>query len=337
MSESSAGGTSTGSASSSTAGATAATTQATSSETTGLNQQGTAGKEQVSQAAKKTQASPAPSESEFEEVALGSTKGKASKEIAQTIKALEKGFQSKSQELAQKNKLMSLAKENPKEFFKQTGVDAYEFAEKLLAEKYEQMQMSPEQRELMELKAEKAQREQQEQASKQEILSEIKKFVQLPEGAEKASKEELVQFLNHQKQTYQKVQNQIETEFVEALKAENLPAKEARYLLAKASFEMSSALKQGKSLTPKQAIAKVKGEFIGSTRELFGAMSDEQLHQALEDGLFDRIQKFQLNRLTASAASKFGTQNQGQAQASTPPVKQKPMNEIEWRRKYSGR
>lgn len=271
-------------------------------------------------------------DSEFDEVKIGSVSGKVPKEIAKAIKNLERGFHSKAQELAAREKLVQLGKENPKEFFKQTGIDAYELAESLLAEKYELMQMSPEQRKLRELEAWKQEQEQREQGSKAEVLQALKEFGPLPEGAEKASKEQLIQYLNHQKQTYQKEWSTLDQQIGEAFKESGIPAD--KYVIAKVAFEMSSALKRGKSLTAAEALAKVKGEYFGGVKNLFANMDAKKIHELVGDEFFDKLRKYDLDQVNAQASSKFGTSQQtGQAKASSQTQeRKKPMNEFEWRK-----
>lgn len=269
----------------------------------------------------------------FEEIKIGSVSGRVTKEIAQALKNLERGFNSKAQEAANTKKLLSLAQENPKEFFKQTGKDAYDFAEELLAEKYEMMNMSPEARELKELKAREAERAKAESASKQEVIDALKQFGPVPEGAESATREQLIKYYHQQKQAYERTQTSLDTELGEAFKESGLPTD--RQLAAKVAFEMMSALKRGKSLSAKEAVAKVSSEYFSGMKGLLGTMDVKRIHEVLGDEFLDKVRKYDLEQVTAQTASRFGqpSQSPGQRPASEEP-KKKYMNEIEWRKHY---
>lgn len=270
-------------------------------------------------------------ESEYDEVKIGSVSGKVPKQIAEAIKNLERGFQSKAQKAAQMEKLVGLAQSNPKEFWKTTGQDPYEFAENLLAEKYEMMQMSPEQRRLKELEARVKEQDDRETSSKNQILNELKKYGEIPQGAEKASKEELLQYLRHQENQYSNEMKSLDQQIGEAFRDSGLfPDK---YVIAKVAFEMSSALKRGKNLTAKEAVARVNQDFFGGVKNLFQNMDVKRIHEVLGDDFLEKLRKYDLEQVTASAASRLGQNQFGQAkQASSQEPKKKYLNEIEWRK-----
>lgn len=267
---------------------------------------------------------------EFEEIKVGSVSGKVPKQIAAMIKNLERGFQTKAQEAASKEKLLSLARENPKEFYKQTGKDVYDFAEEVLAEKYELMNMSEEQRELKRLKEEKAEREKHETASKQQVLDALKEFGPIPKGAENATRDELIQYYNHQKQVYANTQSSLDAELGAAFKESGLAAD--RHLIAKVAFEMSSAIKRGKSLSAKEAIAKVSNEYYSGAKQTFGNMDVKRIHEIFGDEFLEKVRKYDLEQVTSKAASHFGqsSQSPGPKPASEEP--KKFLNQSEWRK-----
>ena len=278
----------------------------------------------------------AQSDNDFEEIKVGSVTGKVPKQIAAVIKNLERGFNSKAQEAASKEKLLSLARENPKEFYKQTGKDVYEFAEEVLAEKYELMNMDPRDRELRDLKAEKEERAKQETASKQEVLTALKEFGPLPEGAENATREQLIRYYQHQKQVHAQTQTSLDSELGNAFKESGLAPD--RHLLAKVAFEMRSALAKNKSLSAKDAVAKVTSEYYTGAKQTFGKMNPKQIHEIFGDEFLESIRKYDLEQVNAQSSSRFGQQNKspGQAPASENKTK-KPMNEHEWRAFMEGR
>lgn len=267
---------------------------------------------------------------EFEEIKVGSVSGKVPKQIAAVIKNLERGFQSKAQEAAAKEKLLGLARENPREFYKQTGKDVYEFAEEVLAEKYELMSMTEEQRKLRSYEEKEKEREKAETASKQEVLDALKEFGPLPKGAENASREELIKYYHHQKQVYTNTQSSLDTELGNAFKESGLSAD--KHLVAKVAFEMSSAIKRGKSLSAKEAIAKVSNEYYSGMKQTLGTMDVKRIHEILGDEFLEKVRKYDLEQVTAKAASQFGrsTNSPGIRPASEAP--KKFLNQTEWRK-----
>lgn len=271
------------------------------------------------------------SDNDFEEIKVGSVTGKVPKQIAAVIKNLERGFNSKAQEAASKEKLLSLARENPKEFYKQTGKDVYEFAEEVLAEKYELMNMDPRDRELRDLKAKEAERVKQETASKQEVLSALKEFGPLPEGAENATREQLVKYYQQQKQVHTQTQTSLDSELGNAFKESGLAPD--RHLLAKVAFEMRSAFAKNKSLSAKDAVAKVTNEYYSGAKQTFGKMSPKQIHEIFGDEFLEGIRKYDLEQVNAQASSRFGQQNRSPGtQPASDSQPKKYLNQAEWRK-----
>lgn len=269
-------------------------------------------------------------DNDFEEIKVGSITGKVPKQIAAVIKNLERGFQSKAQEAASKEKLLSLAKENPKEFYKQTGKDVYEFAEEMLAEKYELMNMDPKERELKELKAQMAEREAKENSSKQEVIDALKEFGPLPKGAENASKEELIQYYRHQKQVYANTQKSLDQEMGEAFKESGLSPD--KHLIAKVAFQISSALKQGKSLSAKDALANISKEYYSGAKDHFGKMDVKRIHEIFGDEFLEKIRQYDLTQATANAASRFGQASQSPGVKPASEAPKKYVNQSEYRK-----
>lgn len=305
-------------------------TSVTPSQTTNESQKNSASTNQETKAQSKTKGGEANTESEFEEISIGSIKGKVPKAMATALKNLERGFHTKSQEAAAKEKLLSLAKDNPKEFYKQTGKDVYEFAEEVLAEKYELMNMDPKERELRELKAQMAERDAKETSSKQEVLDALKEFGPLPNGAEKASREELIQYYRQQKQVYTNTQKSLDQEMGEAFKESGLSPD--KHLIAKVAFEISSALKRGKSLSAKDAIANISKEYYSGAKDHFGKMDVKRIHEIFGDEFLNKIRQYDLTQATANAASRFGQASQSPGQSPASENNKKYVNQAEYRK-----
>jgi hypothetical protein len=284
--------------------------------------------------ADKTTKEPNQSSEEFEEIALGSVKGKVPKQIADAIKNFERGFQSKAQKAAQMEKLVTLGKENPKEFLKQTGINIHEFAETILAERFEEMQMTPEQKQQREEKAELERLRSIDRASKQELIEQLKQLGdQIPQDIEKYPKEEIQRYVQHRQAQYRQEAEGLDQEIGQAFSESGLPAD--KYTLAKVAFEISSAAKQGKNLSAKEALARVSQGYYEGTREHFSKMDGKRIHELLGDAVLDKIRKYDLERVTTQAASQFGqnqTQGQGQNPSSQNGQPKKQLNQAEWRK-----
>jgi hypothetical protein len=277
-----------------------------------------------------------PAESEFEEVKLGSAKGKVSRELAKTIKDLEKGFQTKAQEAASLKKLFDTASQNPREFFKQTGKDAAAFAEEILAEKYEQMNMSPEQKELMQTKEELNKYKSVETQVRDQAKETLKSLGDdIPKELDTASIEDVKRYIEHRKEVYQRSEHSLANEIGQAFTEMGSPAD--KHTFAKVAFEISSAAKQGNNLSAKDALAKVMQGYVEGNRERYSKMDGKRIHEELGDQVLDIIRKYDLEKINSRASSQFG-QNQGQG-ASTSSQGNKPkkvLNELEWRKFVSG-
>lgn len=313
-------------------GAASESASVTPSQSTNESQQSSGASKETTTTQKQTSSKGTESDqdSDFEEIKVGSVSGKVPKQIAAMIKNLERGFQSKAQEAASKEKLLSLAKENPKEFYKQTGKDIEGFAEEILAEKYELMNMDPRDRELKEYKQREAERNAAENASKQEVIEALKQFGPIPEGAEKASKEELIQYYKHQQKVHAQTQAQLDQELGNAFKESGLSPD--RHLLAKVAFEMRSALAKNKSLSAKDAVAKVTGEYNEGMKLTLSKMEIKKFHELVGDEFLDKIRKYDLDQVTANAASKFGQSNNSPGQRSASESPKKEVNQFEWRK-----
>lgn len=270
---------------------------------------------------------------EFEEIALGSVKGKVPKAIAQAIKNFERGFQSKAQKAAEMEKMVSLAKENPREFFKQTGKNIHEFAEQVLADRFEELTMSPEQKQAREEKAELERLRAVDKASKQDLIKQLEMLGdQIPKDIEKYPKEEIQRYVEHRRQQYQQSTSELDNEIGQAFtESGHTPDK---YTVAKVAFELSSAFKQGKNLSAKEALARVTKGADDGLRERLSKMDGKRIHELLGDNIIDLIRKHDLERVTEQSASQFGQPNQGQGSTpSSQGTKKEYLNQAEWRKR----
>ena len=203
------------------------------------------------------------------------------------LTSLEKVSQKKMQEAAhltkQVQQFINWAKQNPGAFLKETGIDPEEWAASTLKEKYELMQMTPEQRELLELRQLKAYHEQQEQEKKQR------------EEQESLTKVE------------QETMQSLEQEFIGAWQETGLPKNKIFGQLMAA--KMLSASRQGKNLQAKEAAHTVKQEFIRDASDVFAQMDPEQIQQILGAETMKKLRKFDVERVTGKASIKSTPKN----------------------------
>lgn len=227
------------------------------------------------------------------------------------LQSLEKASQSRMEKAAKLEKqvqeFVKWASKNPDQFLKETGIDPDDFAEARLAKKYEMMQLSPEQKELLELRQWKEwyEKDQAEQKSAQEAKALSAKEAEMMDGLQK--------------------------EFVEAWKDSGLPVDS--FFGSRVAFEMLSAAKQKRDLSPKDAAARVKEAYLRQTRGILSLIEDpEQLRQVLGDVVLKRLKQDDIKRATDNQAASMGLKKNGPAQAASPkPKAGKMFSENEWR------
>jgi hypothetical protein len=317
---------------------TASSTQSTggesssNSKTLSTSESQASAREKSTASVEKTQNSEASTADDFEELKIGQIKAKVPKAVAEAVKNLERGFQTKAQKAAQAEKLLQLAQENPKEFYKRTGKDPYAFAEQWLAEKYEEMSMPQEVKDLRDTKAELEKYKSAESQSKKQLVDQLKQLGDhIPENIEQYSKEEIAEYVQHRKQEYQREADSLDHEIGKAFQESGLPPD--KYTLAKVAFELATAARQKKQLSAKDALAKVVAGYDEGTRERFGKMDGKRIHELLGEDVLEKIRKYDLEKLTQRDASKIGQQHNGSgsttASQGTP---KKYLNELEWRK-----
>lgn len=219
------------------------------------------------------------------------------KQAAQREKSL-------SQKEAQIQQLFDLAKKDFGKFSEIIGLDADQVAEARLARKYELMQMSPEQRELQELKQWRAQQEQIQKQQKEQFEKE--------------------QMTVAEKQESQK----LEQEIIKAWDDTKLPKN--KYFGALMAFQMLNHQKiNGQPLPASEAAAKVKAGFVNDVKSIIGDMDASAILELLGKDVMAKIRKYDVEQVTGKPA--FTTQKSpSNTLASQSP--KKTLNEIEWRK-----
>jgi hypothetical protein len=276
-----------------------------------------------------TQATPNPADNDFEEIKLGSISGKVPKKLAEAVKAMERGFQTKAQKAAQLEKLIELAQNNPKEFYSKNGKDPYSLAEELLAEKYEMMTMTPEQRKIAELEQWKSNQEKIDRQSKSEIVDQLKEFYPEMKDEEFYShpREKLVEALTFKRAQEEQVHQNLQKEIIDAWKESGLP--KHKYFAALMSFTMLNHQRATKTpLQASQAAARVKQDFMNSSREIADQMDAKAILEWLGDSNIKKVREHLVEQVTGKPISPTN-QNNGPANAASP---KKQLNEFEWRK-----
>lgn len=184
-----------------------------------------------------------------------------------------------------------------------------EFAEQLLVEQLEQEMLSPEQRELKELKAFKEARER-EELDRQKAL----------EQAEMQAQES-------------KVAKQFQETIIQALDKSGLP--KTPDMAKRMAYIMKKNLDLGLSLTPEDLAAEVKSELNGLLKALIGESDGEKLVSMFGDDVAKKIRAYDVKRLKAGMVNS--------TKKEEPVVKQpkredgKPMTIEEWKESIRAR
>lgn len=253
-------------------------------------------------------------EEEMLEIALGSVKGKVPKSMANAIKEMERSSREKFKESSEVKKQMKQAfesiKSNPREALKQLGIDPYEFAEMTLQEKMEELQKSPEQRE----------------------IEELRKYKNSQEELSKKQQEEM-QKLEMTRQEQMMVQS-LDQEISKAFASSGLP-KRPMFVKMIASEMRGSALR-GEGLTAQEACEKIKADIKGDYQGMSDELTVEALVEFLGEKNLKKLREYEVRRVTGNSASNsLNSQNQNRAKSfdSQPSRKksEQPMNERQWR------
>jgi hypothetical protein len=250
----------------------------------------------------------------------------------QKVKQLEEASYEKMKQAAETEKraknLFKLFETDLDAFARETGLDVDKIAEERLARKYELMQMTPEQRRVMELEKQLKEREQYELSTKSEVISKIKEVMgaEAPEGLEKYPKEQLEQFYQAKIQESQKVMGDLERELLDAWKESGLPKN--KYFGSWMAAVMHSHEKRTKEpLQATEAASIVKRDFVNCVKEVVSQMDAQAIQDFLGKDTVQKLRDFDIQRVTGKAASKVGS-TKSPAIAASP---KKPMNEHEWR------
>lgn len=262
-----------------------------------------------------------PGQEEWDTLKIGDKEHRVPKGLGEHIKRLEKESQDRFQKAAEERRIVDqkeakiqqlsqLAEKSPKEFIKRFGIDPDEFAEATMTEKFKMMQMTPEQKELAEIKAWKAQRDKEDQ--------------------ERQEKDKQEQMSKQEAQLYEQTSKSL----IEAWKDSNLPW-EPWYGMRIMATKMA-ADSQKLDWTLKQCADKVKSEFEGVVRKVASQLPPEQFQALLGEDALKKWREYDLKRVTDKTAPKIHSaesrRSPGESPASTKDKKdsKRSMNEKEF-------
>jgi uncharacterized membrane-anchored protein YjiN (DUF445 family) len=98
------------------------------------------------------------------------------------------------------------------------------------------------------------------------------------------------------------------------------------------SFHMLNHQKKtGEVLPAAQAASKVKQDFLRSVSEIVASMDPSGIQEVLGKETIEKLRQFDIDRVSAHAASKVGVERPGFQPASEQAPK-KYMNQFEWRK-----
>lgn len=258
------------------------------------------------------------------------------------IKQLQDASYQKMNEAAQAKKqaeqLMQMFKTDPEQFAKVTGIDLDSFSEERLARKYELQQMSPEQRELMQAKAQVENYKKMDLQSKQSLLNEIRELtgeVVPPEVAQNIPKERMMQYLAGKKAEVLQHQTNFEGEFLGAWKGTGLPADPmfgqwVAAMMLNHQKLLNAKKIDGEPLQAKEAAVKVKSRLTNSVRSMFSQMDAQAIHEFLGKDLVQKLRDYDVERVNRQNDPLFGNQTKSPGQIS-PASEKKVLNQMEWR------
>lgn len=227
--------------------------------------------------------------------------------LAQQGKVSSQRFNEAAAMKKQAEEVIKFAKDNPKEFFKRTGMNARQWAEEYLMEELRVEQMSPEQRKAAEneqkLKQYESERKQQQEQKRQEDMA-----------REQAKHHE----------SYERL-------FVEALTQSGLP-KTAYTIKRMAELQLVN-LKKKLDLSPDQLAKLVREDYLNEQKSLLGGYDGDQLLEFLGPDLVKKLSKAQISKLKAKGVKSSSSS----ATSNTPRKKSEGMSWREYQMKNRGR
>lgn len=193
--------------------------------------------------------------------------------IAQKGFGAEKKFQEAAKIRQQAENILQAIQDNPLELMKHPSLrEKFEAAaEELIWEKIQKEQMSAEERELMESKAE---------------LERYRKAEQERQQAERQRQQQELQ---------EKYRADYQRQFIEALETGGVPKSD--WSVQRMALYMKQALAQGmKNITPKDVVSYVKRDWMKAQADLYGSLDGDRLIETLGADVVEKIRKADVSK-----------------------------------------
>lgn len=195
----------------------------------------------------------------------------------QLAKAAQKAMQENNSYKSQVEQFFKSFKSDTKAALKEMGIDPKQFAAEVIEEEIKRAQLTPEQRELEELKAEKKRLEEERKREKEEF--------------EKKEYERLSQ------QEYERV----ETQMSMALEKSSLPKEP--YVVKKIADYMLIGIQNGIDLSPEEVLPLVEQEIKSDLQALIKALGEDKVEDFVGKDVFNKIRKKNLAKAKQTPAT----------------------------------
>ena len=233
---------------------------------------------------------------------------------AQMFESAEEKFQEAAKRTKQMEQFIEALKTNPAAILShpELGIDMRKLAEEYLTKEVKREMMSPEERELEELRTFKQQYEEQRQNEEKKRLTE-------------QQQQELQALQQRQREHFDK-------QISEVLSKSNLPKN--AYTVKKVAELLHSAVSKGYELDVQLAVDMVKESYLTDIQSLVGSLDGEHLLSMLGGDIAKKIRQYDLNRLKAKMQPQQPAEILEQQQKTSQPRQNrgenKFMSQSEW-------
>ena len=237
---------------------------------------------------------------------------------AQLAEAADEKFKTAAEKMQQMERFIEALKTNPKAVLSHPdlGINLRQLAEEYLTEEVKRELMSPEERELNELREFKRKQDEAAERSKKEQMT-------------KAQQQQLEQLQQRQREQFDK-------QISDVLNKSNLP--KTPYTVKRVAEVLYNAISKGYELDVATAVDMVKENYLGDIQSMFGSLDGENLLGILGNNIAKKIRQHDLNRIKAKIQPQQPQQVADIADEATKPqtsrrekTETRKMNEAEWR------
>lgn len=220
------------------------------------------------------------------------------REIYQKALASDEKFQKASQLEKQMELIGRMIQENPWELLKEAGYNTDELAEQYMEQRLQELEKSPEQRQI------------------EEFQKELEKERKLREKYEKEK------FEAEQARIQEEYARNLNDEITEGLKSIDLP--KSPYIVKRIAEVLMVGLDRGKELTVKDVVPYVQNQIKSELRQMFEAMPEEVIEAILGDNVSKKLRNRRLSKMkkpvdTSSQVKSTGDSEINKAKADEGP------------------